>query len=610
MTEEIIELNISNEYLNTEKNQKEIYKIFDLIIENAKKIEVWSDSIKKIIITDNFIEDVKEQSQKWNLISNISKEKEYAVVSKILFNHKIETPEYYLYFHFKSFYEEQFPHWEIALSQILNIYSNKIIPNSIRKKHIESLPRSLTEHIELASIEWCKAIHSRIILQKIIPDTNFPMNQNSFLIAFKRKLKRSLYKYNSDEYEHSKRLNTFWHEYFNSIKILFLRLLEKETTEDALKLKGEESCYELVKNVIVEINDLTTKLIESQNFDVTNLKKAVVAFSEHYEVFLENETDSNFKIRLTKNPKDYFVDEIVETETRMVCFMDILGFNELINRYDSDMTSTVLQDIQESFELAKTQLLERNRTGNEEDVVKHLKYQTFSDNICISIPYFDNEADFLSNFNLLATYVRGFQNVMMSKRIFMRGGISTGSYYADDNIIFSKGLVNAYYLENKKAIYPRVIIDDSIISKLFNYKPESLKYFGLDKTIIFDWENCAFLNPFGLIESSISQFESVAVELKSEIDDEDDEFTKAISTFATNMTDMTIGLMKSIADNDDKVLEQIKSEIVKNLYYYQSNSNVASKYIWLNEFIKWLEKDDSAKIKFETMSERLKNNEE
>ncbi|CAM1349286.1 hypothetical protein [Tenacibaculum crassostreae] len=609
MPEEIVELNITNEYFNTEENQEQIFKLYDSIIENAKKLEVWSDSIKKIIITDNFIEEVKEQSQKWNFTSNISKEKEYAVVSKILFNHKLDAPEYYIYFNFQSFYEEQFLHWEIALGQILNIYSNKIIPNSIRKKHIENYPSSLTEHIEFASVEWCKAVHSRIILQKIFSEPTFPMNQNSFLITFKRKLKRSLYEYNSDKYENSKRLDTFWYEYYDSIKTLFLRLVEKETTEESLKLKDEESCYELVNNVIIEINNLTANLIESKEFDVTNLKKAVVTFSEHFEVFLENETDRNFRIRLTKNPKDYFIDEIVETEPRMVCFMDILGFSELINRYDSDITSTVLQDIQESFELAKTQLLEKNPSGND-DVVKHLRYQTFSDNICISIPYFDNENDFLSNFNLLATYIRGFQNVMMSKGIFMRGGISTGSYYADDNIIFSKGLVNAYYLESKKAIYPRVIIDDSIINKLFSYKTERLRYFGLDKTIIFDWENCAFLNPFGLIQSSISQFESVANELKSEIDDEDDEFTKAISTFATSMTDMTIGLMKSLADNDDKVLEPIKSEIVKNIYYYQSNSNVASKYIWLNEFIKWLEKDDSAKMKFETMSERLKNNEE
>lgn len=606
MNEEIIQIHITNEYFNTEKNQEEIFKLYDSIIKRSKKMEIWSDSIIKIIITDNFSEDIKEQSKKWNFVTNISTEKEYSVVSKILFNHKLENPEYYIYFNFQSFYEKQFPYWEIALGQILNIYSNKIIPISIREKYIKTQPSSLNEHIEFASIEWCKAVHSRLLLQKILSEPIFPMNHNSFLITFKRKLKRNLYEYNSDEYDNSKRLDTLWYKYYDSIKTLFLRLVEKETTDVSLRIKKEESSNKLINNVILEIEELTSNLLQKKEYNIINLKKAIIAFSEHFEIFLENETDKNFRIRLTKDPKDYFIDEIVETEPRMVCFMDILGFSELINQYDSDITSTLLQDIQESFELAKTQLLEKTQSGNKE-VVKHLKYQTFSDNICISIPYFDNENDFLSNFNLLATYVRGFQSIMMTKGIFMRGGISTGSYYADNNIIFSKGLVNAYYLESKKAIYPRVIIDDSIITKLLNYNKERLEYFGLDKTIIFDWENCAFLNPFGLIESSISQFESVAKELKNELEDDDDQFTKAMTSFAASMTDMTIGLMKSLADNDKKVLKPIKSEIIKNIYNYQNNSRVASKYIWLNEFIKWLEKDESAKMKFETMSKRIEN---
>jgi len=63
----------------------------------------------------------------------------------------------------------------------------------------------------------------------------------------------------------------------------------------------------------------------------------------------------------------------------------------------------------------------------------------------------------------------------MTKGFFLRGGISTGSYFADDNMIFSKGLVNAYQLESKKAIYPRVIIDKNIVVRIQNISIESLK---------------------------------------------------------------------------------------------------------------------------------------
>ena len=76
----------------------------------------------------------------------------------------------------------------------------------------------------------------------------------------------------------------------------------------------------------------------------------------------------------------------------------------------------------------------------------------------------------------LASATRGFQSIMMTKGFFTRGGVSMGSYYADNNIIFSKGLVNAYLLESKKANYPRVLVDNLIIQKLLNYS-KSQMYF-------------------------------------------------------------------------------------------------------------------------------------
>lgn len=605
MENEILKLKITNESFNTEKIQNGIFQLYNSIIDHSKKHEVWSDSIKKIIITDTFSEDIKEQAEIWNFNTKISTEKEYAVVSKILFNHKLENPEHYIYFNFNWFYDDEFNHMEIALSQILRVYSYKIIPSEIREKYIKNYPSSLNEYIESASTEWCSAFYTRLLFNNFFPEPIFPINQNTFLTTFKRKLKRNLYEYNSDIYDNEKRLNIFWNNYYESFKTLFLRLAEKEITDENLKIKSDDPSRELVNNVVKEIEELTNNIIKDKKYNIYKLKQAILEFSKHFAVFLEDETEKNFRISLTKDPKDYFIDEIVETEPRIICFMDILGFSELINQYDSDISSTLLQDIQESFALAKTHLLENNLSGNKE-VIKHLKYQTFSDNICISIPYFDNENDFISNFNLLSAYVRGFQSLMMTKGIFMRGGISIGSYYADNNIIFSKGLVNAYNLESKKAIYPRVIIDDIIINKLLKYDKKRLEEFSLYQMIIFDWENCAFLNPFNLIETSINQLESVMKEVNEEFEgDDEDQLTNVFTSLANSVKDMTVGLLKSFSENDKKILEPIKSEIIKNIYYYQNNSDVVSKYVWLNEFIKWLEKDETAKMKFETLGTKL-----
>ena len=47
--------------------------------------------------------------------------------------------------------------------------------------------------------------------------------------------------------------------------------------------------------------------------------------------------------------------------------------------------------------------------------------------------------------------------------LYLRGGVSIGFHYEDDNIIFSDGLIKAYYLESKKSIYPRIILDEDLI---------------------------------------------------------------------------------------------------------------------------------------------------
>jgi len=598
---DIIRIRFANENVNTEKIKESVKNVFSTIVEKAIELDVWDSSIIGIIVTDDFQNEINKQAEKWNIITRLSREKEYVVVSKILFNHNLDNPQYYIFFDSQYFLNDNSPFVQTAFAQILTVSSKKIIPKELREFKNNYSPNSLEDYIKFASTEWCKSVYTRIYLSKLLTKKASLISHNSFLIAFKRKLKKNLFEYNSDKSNGASRLDLFWHNYFESISTLFLRIVENDTNEKEFLIKVSEQSRDLIYSVICEIKEVTKKCLTQETYDVTNLKESIKNFSAHFEIFLENETEQNFHIRLTKNPKDYFIDEIVETEPRIVCFIDILGFSELINEYDSEITSTVLQDIQESFALAKTQLLENTNEQNKE-AIKHLKYQTFSDNICISIPYFDSEDDFLANFNLLITYVRGIQSILMTKGFFTRGGISIGSYYADNNIIFSKGLVNAYHLENKKAVYPRVIIDKTILEKLFKYNQERVKYFGIDSVIIFDWENIAFLNPFGLLKSSVQQIESMFNELNS---DDDDPLTKTLNSLTKTFGEMTVSLLKSAEEGEKKGMETVKEKIAENIYRYYKNKNIISKYLWLFEFVKWIEKDETTQLKFQFMSEKI-----
>lgn len=581
----------------TEELTSSVENVFINLIEKAKELEIWDDSITKIVVTDNLDEEVYLQTEKWKTKAEITKAKEYSVISKVLFNHNLESPEHVLFVDFSILLNEKFSLAEILFNQIIAISAKWLFPKEVLYKQFTPQPRTLETYITVSAIEWVKTYYTSSTIKQIFKNPSPPMNHNSFLTAFMRSLKRDLFNYNTDRLSPDENLGIFWNNYNGSFHNLFLRISENETENEELLIK-KEYYKDLIYSVFEEIKKITSELIEQDKFEITNLKAKIKEFSSFFEVHLEDETEENFRIRLTRNPKDYFKD-LIDTEPRIICFLDILGFSEFINHYDKDITSTFLQDIQESFALAREHLLDNRNIYNKE-AIEHLEYQTFSDNVCISIPYFDNENDFLSNFNILSIYVRGLQMIMMSKGFFMRGGISIGSYYADDNIIFSKGLINAYKLESEKAIYPRILVDKVIIEKILNYRESQIDYFGLKQAVIFDWENQAFLNPFGLINSSIQQFNSILNEVEH---DSDDQFSSLLNSLTKTVGKLATDLLETVSAGEKETLNLIKGYINQYLIENQKNERIYSKYLWLGELIKWLENKGTERLKFFYLSE-------
>ena len=46
--------------------------------------------------------------------------------------------------------------------------------------------------------------------------------------------------------------------------------------------------------------------------------------------------------------------------------------------------------------------------------------------------------------------------------ILLRGAIAVGDFYLNENLVFGKGLVDAYWAQEKYAVYPRIIISNDI----------------------------------------------------------------------------------------------------------------------------------------------------
>ena len=598
---DLIEIRLQNIPTISQERVTSLKNVLTNLVSKAKKLEIWDDSITSIVITNNFNEDVYRQAKEWDINSKITKEKEYSVISKILFNHDLELPEHILFIEFSILLNEELSLPEILFSQIIAIKAKWLFPKEILQIQFTPQPRTLKTYITVSAIEWIKTYYTVQTVKQIFKEHRLTMDHNSFLTSFKRSLKKDLFQYNSDILSSEENLSLFWENYKNNIHKLFLRISENETDIEDYLINKSEECRESLYNVFDEIKKMTSCLIEHQTFDISKLKENIKIFSSLFEIHLEDETEENFRIRLTKNPKNYF-QNLVDTEPRIVCFIDILGFGEFVNQYDNDITSTFLQDLQESFALASEHLLDNRNVYNKE-AIEHLEYQTFSDNICISIPYFDNENDFLSNLNILSIYVRGLQMVMMSKGFFVRGGVSVGSYYADKNIIFSKGLINAYKLESEKAIYPRILIDKWIIEKILSYRESKIDYFGLKQAIIFDWENQPFFNPIGLIDSSISQFSSVLKDVES---DSENQFYMLFNSLAKTVGQMTSELLEIASIKEKESLSLVKGHINRCLQENLRNEKIYTKYLWIKELFMWLENEGTEKLKFYYLSDRFK----
>lgn len=153
--------------------------------------------------------------------------------------------------------------------------------------------------------------------------------------------------------------------------------------------------------------------------------------------------------------------ELEQYEKRIIVFIDILGFREHIKKTIEDKVSfTNLKD-------ALNYISQIGSVINNELYEEHDKEITvFSDSIVISYPV----ANPNNVFSLLMDVVY-IQLDMICRGILLRGGIATGELCHKNTIVYGPAMVEAYELESKSAIYPRVIISKdvfTIISKINN----------------------------------------------------------------------------------------------------------------------------------------------
>lgn len=145
-----------------------------------------------------------------------------------------------------------------------------------------------------------------------------------------------------------------------------------------------------------------------------------------------------------------------------VCFIDILGFSNMINEAcksntGNDLLLNIYNSINNSIQYIKPS---SHGVGN---------IKIFTDNIVIGIPiYQDGESE-------LGQILSGFSSYQLSLALdgfFVRGGITVGDYYSNKYISYGPSLIEAHNLENCLADTPRIVLSDSakqLVRKHINY---------------------------------------------------------------------------------------------------------------------------------------------
>jgi hypothetical protein len=134
----------------------------------------------------------------------------------------------------------------------------------------------------------------------------------------------------------------------------------------------------------------------------------------------------------------------------IVTFLDILGFRELLRTKSADEIDRIIK-------------LTRRHAADEKGEQKEIGLQTvaFSDSIIRLRSASESSGLFYELLDLLHA-----QAGLLAYGVLVRGGIALGDVYRDGDRVFGPGFVEAYELESKVAVYPRIVVAPNLLNAL------------------------------------------------------------------------------------------------------------------------------------------------
>ncbi|MCC6384241.1 MAG: hypothetical protein IT241_03695 [Bacteroidia bacterium] len=213
---------------------------------------------------------------------------------------------------------------------------------------------------------------------------------------------------------------------------------------------------------------------------------------------------------------------------QIVVFLDILGFSAMLEEFESEaLENNEASDNNYHESLRLNKLIDIFQGAIQLIRKSDCNYYLFSDNICITIDYIQNETEKPDLFIEILILISLLMNEFVKEGYFLRGGVDAGWFLDSRDVAVGMPLVNAYCLESKVAVHPRIVISDNFKNLAYQYIAANKinEYLApLADKYLTEHEQVGYLNPFFYITSyeekgsKIQYLETYSSTIKSKIE--------------------------------------------------------------------------------------------
>lgn len=191
--------------------------------------------------------------------------------------------------------------------------------------------------------------------------------------------------------------------------------------------------------------------------------------SKSFEAELKRSANEKAKTRELR--RKALLEKPIEPDICLVAWIDILGFSHQLQavKSDAELQATYRKMLFVHEWLNKSGASDEPEVLAEANKLQGRQVIALSDGIVVTGSLRAATPGLYSPFDLMMSLV---DQVIMAQAacamagIFLRGGISIGPFYFDNDILLSPALVQAYKLETERATYPVILITPETVAAL------------------------------------------------------------------------------------------------------------------------------------------------